>query len=97
MSFSYQVDREQRRMKTQVEGLVQYSDITEHMEAEVRQGSHPFAELIDARRATAALTSAEVRQCVHLLDKLATQSTLGPTAILVSDDLSYGMVRMLST
>jgi hypothetical protein len=94
MGFEYQVDHEQRRIMTQATGLISYPDIEAHMASEVRDRAHSYAELIDARQATADFTAAEVRQCVHFLNKLATQSVLGPIAVVVSHDLAYGIFRM---
>jgi hypothetical protein len=52
-------------------------------------------ELIDGREARLNLTPDEVRDIVDLLRKLGEKSALGPTAVLVNNDFSYGMMRML--
>ena len=95
MAFSHEVDRNARRMVTHVSGPVEYDDLLAHMNAEVRDRGQSYAELIDARGATARFSSEQVRKFVAVLERLARDSRLGPTAVVVSDDVTYGMVRML--
>ncbi len=38
---------------------------------------------------------ADARTIVEMLQKLGRQKALGPTAVVVSDEVSYGMLRML--
>jgi len=83
-------------MVAHVSGPVQYDDLLAHMNAEVRDQAQPYEELIDARGATARFSSKEVRQFITVLERLARDSRLGPTAVVVSDDVTYGMVRMVS-
>ena len=55
-----------------------------------------YPELVDARKADLELSPADVRQIVSILQTLSRESPLGKTAVVVSTDLAYGMMRMLS-
>ena len=52
-------------------------------------------ELIDGRAATPTWSSAQAREIVELLTTFGRKSALGPTAVVVADDLAFGMLRML--
>ncbi len=54
-----------------------------------------YPELVDARGAGIEFTPSEVREVVELLRQLGTESRLGPTAVLVSSDAAFGIIRML--
>jgi hypothetical protein len=95
MGFSYEIDHEKKCMITRVSGPITYKDLMEHMTAEVRDQGHAYPELFDAREAKAEFTSDEVRQFIAFLKHLGKSSRLGPTAVVVSDDLTYGMFRMM--
>ncbi|MGV1099470.1 hypothetical protein ACUUL3_08670 [Thiovibrio sp. JS02] len=51
--------------------------------------------MIDARAATPNWSSAEAREIVKLLTTFGRESKLGPTAVVISGDLAFGMLRML--
>ena len=55
----------------------------------------PYKELIDARNAVVRLSSSDLQQFVELLRSLARSRRLGPTAVVVSTDVAYGILRML--
>ncbi len=55
----------------------------------------PLHEFIDAARATADLSSNDVRAIVERLRQLGRLHALGPTTVVVGDDVSYGILRML--
>ncbi|HWB58166.1 MAG TPA: STAS/SEC14 domain-containing protein [Chthoniobacteraceae bacterium] len=97
MGFSYEIDHEKGCMYTHVSGPITYKDLVDHMTCEVRDQGQVYPELFDAREATAAFSSDEVRRFIEFLKNLASKSRLGPTAVVVSDDLTYGMFRMLGT
>jgi hypothetical protein len=52
-------------------------------------------ELIDATAATIDFSPAQVREIVLLLRELGQRDQLGPTAVVVGSDYSFGMMRML--
>jgi hypothetical protein len=97
MPITYHIDREQAHIHTVAEGRVTLRDVRAHLEEERGDRGLGFGEIVDARGATLALTPGEVRQIVALLRELGKRSALGPTAVLVSTDHAFGMLRMLET
>jgi hypothetical protein len=96
MPFSHQIDHDAGKMWTKVVGPIHYSDIVEHLKAEVGEAGQIYPEIIDATQAKAAFTPVEARQVVNTVRQIGEKSMLGPTAVVVSDDITYGMLRMLS-
>jgi hypothetical protein len=70
-------------------------DIRKHLTQEHRDKGLPYRELIEASRATAEFSASDVRTTVELLREYGRKGVLGPTAIVVGNDLAYGMIRML--
>jgi hypothetical protein len=95
MGFAHRFDRDRNAMFTTAEGPITLNDICVHIEEERVQGGLGCAELIDARSASSAVSSEDVRTLVALLRKWSEFYKLGPTAVVVSTDLAYGMLRML--
>jgi hypothetical protein len=66
----------------------------------------PYRELIDAHGAIIKLSAQEVREVVALLRSMSYKRgfnisfnprPLGPTAVVVSSDVAFGVMRMLET
>ena len=96
MPFSHRIDHDARKMWTQVVGPIHFSDIVEHLKAEVGESGQTYPEMVDATQAKAVFTPVEARQVVNNMRQIGEKSKLGPTAVVVSDDITYGMLRMLS-
>jgi hypothetical protein len=97
MPITYSIDQAQRRLTAVAAGSVTYSEIMTHLERERDDNALPFRELIEATQATLDISSPEVWQVVDRLRTLGHQHALGPTAVVVGDDVSYGVMRMLET
>lgn len=95
MPITFSVDPQRRRVTSVATGTVTLADIREHLEQERAEDGLPYPEVIDATRATTAFSAADARIVVRLLEDLGRQGRLGPTAVIVADDVSYGMMRML--
>jgi hypothetical protein len=95
MGFTHRFERDRNAMFTTVEGPITLQDICAHIEVERIQNGLGCAELIDARGALPAVSREDVRTLVELLRKWSGTYKLGPTAVVVSTDLAYGMLRML--
>ena len=95
MGLTHQIDRDCNVMFTTAEGPITLQDICVHLEEERVQGGLGCAELIDARSASSAVTREDVHTLVALLRKWSELYELGPTAVVVSTDLAFGMLRML--
>ena len=89
------VDHTRQRVVVRTEGTITLDDVLAHLEEERREAGLSYSELIDGRGSIPALSSADVRAIVDALSRVAKESRLGPTAILVDTDLAYGLLRML--
>jgi ABC-type transporter Mla MlaB component len=95
--IGYSVDVKLRLVTTVAEGAVSVADVREHLSSEQRDSALPFRELIDARHAWIDFSPADVRDIVNLLRTLSLQHFLGPTAVVVSSPIAFGVMRMLET
>lgn len=77
------------------EGMITLAEVRAYLEREPRDLTLPYRELIDARRAAVRLSAAEVQEIVELLRSCSRRSRLGRTAVVVSTDVAYGVIRML--
>jgi len=96
MPIRYSVDRIHRRLVTQANGLVTFQDINAHLDYEQRNRDLDRPELFDARGATTDLTADQVRRLAQRAADMLRIVDLGPTAIVTTDDVVYGMARMYS-
>jgi hypothetical protein len=95
-AITYVIDRLLQKMTTNADGMVTFKDINEHLDAEERERAMGLPELIDATQATTNLTSDQVRSIVRRVVATAKRIPAGPTAIVASDDVVFGMARMYS-
>ena len=95
--IGHSVDVKLRLVTTVAEGVVSVADVREHLSSEQRDSALPFRELIDARHAWIDFSPADVRDIVNLLRTLSLQNFLGPTAVVVSSPIAFGVMRMLET
>ena len=93
--FSHTVDIEPSEVTTIAEGTVTLDEVRAHLHREKSDSALPYRELIDARNAVVSLSRSEVREIVELLRSLARCRRLGRTAVVVSTDVAYGIMRML--
>jgi len=96
MPIFFHVDRLGRRVATRASGLVTFSELSEHLDAEERERALGLTELFDARGATTDITPDQIKQLVRRAAETARRSALGPTAIVTENDLVFGMARMYS-
>jgi len=95
MPISTTFDHQHRRVTAQAEGSVTLDEIRDHLEEERQEPGLGYAELIDARDAVPDFSPADVRVLVAWLRWLGERTRLGPTAVIVSNDFQFGMVRMV--
>ena len=96
MPITHTVDHTVHAMTAIADGPITLQDVRRHLEEERREAGLSYAELIDARGAIPSVSPADVRSLVGLLRDLASTQPLGPTAVIVSTDYAYGVMRMLS-
>jgi hypothetical protein len=89
------VDHAKREVRAVAIGPVTFDDIKSHLSLERNFKGLAYPEMIDARAAAISLTPSEVEQTADLLRDLARGSKLGPTAVVVSDDSSFGVIRSI--
>lgn len=93
--IQYAIDRN-NRLLTRADGVVTFDEINGHLDLEQLNRDLDRSELIDARDATTDLMPAQVRQLVMRAAAMLRVVKLGPTAIVTTDDVVYGMARMYS-
>ena len=89
------VDRARRRILVTASGRITAKDMLAHIKQEQDAGLVSFSELVDARGAQPDFSPADLRLVVDLIRRLAKDSAVGATAIIVSSELAFGMLRML--
>jgi hypothetical protein len=94
MPITIEVDHARRRVFTRARGNITYDEIRAHLSDQARLQGLAYPELVDATGATTDLTSKEVRELVTRTRDLLRHGPLGPTAIVATHDVLYGMARM---
>lgn len=95
MPVKLEVDHQQQQTRATAIGEITLADIQSHLAEEGKLSGLGYRELIDASEATSEFCSEDARRLVELLKHLGSQGVLGPTAVIVSNDLNYGVLRML--
>jgi hypothetical protein len=96
MSITYSVDSRSGHLMTRADGVVTFREIDEHLDVEQRNRDLHRPELIDARGATTDVTALQVRLLIQRAASMLRAADVGPTAIVTSNDVVYGMARMYS-
>jgi len=96
VAIHYVHDRVQDRLITTAEGLVTFDDLTAHLDMEEHNRDLGRAELIDARTATTNVTASQVRRLAQRAADMLARAPLGPTAVVTTNDVAFGMARMYS-
>jgi len=89
------IDHAHRRVFVRAEGTITLDDIRSHLEQERVGTGLSYDELIDARGFSPDISQQSVRAIVDVLHRLGKESRLGPTAVIIDNDVGYGMLRML--
>jgi len=95
MTITHLVDHGRRELMATASGPVSYEEVRDHLLLERKEKGLSYPELIDARSATPTWSAAQAREIVSLLEDFGRKHVLGPTAVVVSNELGYGMLRML--
>ena len=89
------VDHSKHHIESLAVGPITYADVHEHILREKQWEGLPYREFVEARGAGVQLSPADIRKIVDLLRSLKDGSKLGPTAIVVSTEYAFGLMRML--
>jgi hypothetical protein len=76
-------------------GRVTPPDVEEHLKLERHFHGLLYPEIIDARAADLDLSYEDVRRIVGLVRRMSAENKFGPTAVIVSNDVAFGVVKML--
>ncbi|MEP6848248.1 MAG: hypothetical protein ABI999_05280 [Acidobacteriota bacterium] len=95
MPISFQIDAAAKRIYTVATGVITYDDLRTHMNADVPAEVAVFPEIIDCSNATTDLMADQVRRLAAERERIAnSRSGAGPVAVVATDDLFFGMLRM---
>jgi hypothetical protein len=91
------VDHEHNELEAIAFGPINYTEVEKHLLEERTMEGLAYKEFIDARDADLvfALSPTEIREIVGLIRSLNQQSKFGPTAVLVSTDFAFGIMRAM--
>ena len=91
------IDHERTELEAVAFGPIDYAEVEKHLLEERTMEGLAYKEFIDARGAELvfALSPTEIRQIVGLIRNLSQQSKFGPTAVLVSTDFAFGIMRAM--
>lgn len=95
MPILSKIDHTRREIRAVAVGPVTFADVDQHLMRERHWDGLAYREFIDGRGAGLQLTPGDVRRTVEILRRLSMETKLGRTAILVSSDYAYGLMRML--
>jgi hypothetical protein len=96
MTVATVVDPRSGRLHTSMSQLISFAELEHHINAEADAGQLGLAELIDARDARTAVTPDQIRILVEQVRRRAKTGAIGPTALVTTDDVVFGMGRMYS-
>ena len=91
------INHAERRIDSVAFGRVTSEDVDQHLKFERHFNGLLYPEIIDARAANVDFTSDEVRTIVRLVREMSVENKFGPTAVIVSTDVEFGVIRMLET
>ena len=96
MTITTRLNKKTSRVHTLVKGTLNYKDFLTHIEATRPRLAPSWPELFDAREVRTDMTTAEITDLCYAAQAAATRVEIGPTAILATNDLLYGLARMYS-
>jgi hypothetical protein len=96
MPIRFTYDQQLKILFTTVEGRVSFVEIQRHLDEEAAAKALGYREIVDASAASTNLTSEEARKLARRLETMMRNGPLGPTAIVTTNDVSFGMARMLA-
>jgi hypothetical protein len=95
MPIEFRYDAELGILFTKAEGLISLEEIRENLRREAAEDALGYKELVDATNARTNLTSVEVRALFEEIKVRAKTAPWGPTAVVATDNVVFGMARML--
>jgi hypothetical protein len=96
MPIHFTYDPQLMMLLTSAEGLVSFEDIQKHLDKELPAGAIGCREIFDALAASTNLTPEQIREIVGRVRAMMRNGPFGPTAIITTNDLFFGMARMFA-
>jgi hypothetical protein len=95
LPISCRIDHARRRLYTRAEGVATFAEMRTHVNTKLTAKEATYGELIDCSNTTTSVTGAEIRQLAAERKKVdERQHRPGPVALVATNDLFYGMLRM---
>jgi hypothetical protein len=95
MPFSRTFDPQRKWLLTRATGPVSYEELVNHMLEVQQEGLLGYPQFIDGTSASIAFSEIDARRIVRSVQDLSVTQPFGPSAVLVSNDVVFGMSRML--
>jgi hypothetical protein len=96
MPIRFTYDPQLKVLFTTAEGLISFAEIQRHMDEETAAKALGYSEIVDACAASTNVTSEEARELARRIEALMRAGPFGRTAVIATNDVAFGMVRMLS-
>jgi hypothetical protein len=96
MPIHFYYDRDLGILFTRAEGLLTFDEILRHLNKERSAKGIGHPEVFDATQASTDATADQVRLVVQRMIDMRRQGAFGPTAVITTNDVVFGMARMLA-
>jgi hypothetical protein len=96
MPIHFHYDRDVDILFTRAEGLLTVDEILRHLNKERNAKGIAHPEVFDATRASTEATGEQVRVVLQRMIDMRCQGVFGPTAVITTNDVVFGMARMLA-
>ena len=95
-TFTSTVDHERKQLRTEVVGRIDLSVVEGYIARKANDGTLSYGDLLDARRAHTAVSAHDIQHVAGIVQRLSQGTPMGPVAIVVADNVTYGMTRMMA-
>ena len=95
MPIHFHYDPDVGILFTRAEGLLTLDEILRHLIEERNAGGVAYPEVINATQARTDATAEQVRVIVQRMIDMHRQGAFGPTAVITTNDVVFGMASML--
>lgn len=95
MPIRFNYNSEEKILFTTAEGVISFEELQAHLNGEWLAQRVASRELVDASTASTNLTSQEAKKIVTTVLQMAREQEFGPTAIVTSDNVLFGMASMV--
>ena len=96
MPISFTYDHQLKILFTTAKGPLSFAELLAHLDEEASAKALQYRELVDASDASTTLTSDEAKQLAWRMETMVRRGPFGPTAIVTTNDVVFGMARMLA-